>query len=224
MIRNLSNSFWFFIAIGVFGLVLDPSASNRFFFQAYTAFLKLYLLGFSAFLVFKQLQLYQIRKDSQLIRLSHRSDHQNVLMWQGLVLFLLFMVYQRVYHLVLSGDTVLLCLLLFYYLAQVHLHSTPTFYIGKERIYYDDYFLSSIQWADIEQLMIRDGELLIQANNREMILDLASIDQFDQDKISTEIDFSVLDGAIASERSSRSIVDVLQEFAQAHGLEIRTQA
>lgn len=224
MIKTLSNSFWFFIAIGVFGLVLDPQGSNLFFSRLYSAFLKLYLLGISAFLVFKLLHTYRIKQNAQLIRLRRKSEHQNILIWQGIVLFLIFLVYQRFYHTILSGDTVLLFLLLFYYFVQIYLHSSPTFYIDEQDIHYDDYFLARIPWKEIEDLSIQDGQLRIRSARKEMVLDLNNIDQSDQEKIKIEIDFSVLDGAIASDRSSRSILEVLREFAKINGMEIRGQA
>ena len=122
MFKTISNIIWLFLLVGVLFLFSDPLRTNRAFYNFYTIALQFYMFGVCAYLVLKRVIFYRLRGDVNVVSLSKKSEYQLNLVMQGVVLSLVYLVYVRSYGNLKSIDTIIISVLLFYYVAQVFIN------------------------------------------------------------------------------------------------------
>ncbi len=218
MFRKFNNFIWVIIMIGVLALVFDSGESNTFFVSLYTLSLEFYLLGISAFFVFKRVLFYRLEGEASVIRLIRNSEHQSQLIGQGIILSLLYLLYLYYYRELMSFDSILIAILLLYYLSQVFQNSVPTIYIDNRSFSYDDYFVEDWEWQGVEEIEIKEGILTLTDANKEFKLDFDLIDEVDYYALSQEVERGILDGEFAKDKSSKGLLEVVKNYATKNGV------
>ncbi len=221
MVKAMSNAFWIMLLIGILGLTFQQEAYESGFFKFLKLLIHLYLLGFSAFFVFKSLYLYEIKDSAHVVHLGHKSDHQPMFVIQGVVLCLLLLVYYKIFAELWSFETIIALLLLLYYLSQIFLQGNPSIFISDDRIYYDDYFFESIPWEEVEEIKMENEFLKIEGFEKDILIDLEALDHYAADNILYELDRAVLDGVISSERNSEGLKAYLRQMASKKGVRLK---
>lgn len=220
MFRKFNNIIWIVIIIGVVALVFDPRASNNLFFSLYTISLEFYLLGISAFFVFKRVLFYRQQGETSTIRLIRNSEYQTNLIGQGVILSLLYLAYLHFYQDLLSFDSILIGILLLYYLSQVFQNAVPTIYIDERSFSYDDYFVEDWEWKEVEEIEIENGILKLIDEDKEFELNFDLIDEIDYQVISQEMERGILDGEFAKNKSSKGLLELVQSYAVKNGVKM----
>ncbi len=221
--KRINIIFWILSGVGILGLLLSGSriAADSEFVRLYTTVLQLYLLGFTAFLVLKRVFFYRLKGNINIVRMVQTSPWQQGLLLQGLILVLLFLTYLYRFGSLLSFDTVMIGILLFYYGTQVLEHGRPSVYIDDRSFSYDDYLVEEWPWRKIESINLDDEQLRLLAPDGNFELDFASIDEVDIVRLNDELARGVLDGEFASHRTSKSLKDIILNYAQANDIHIR---
>ncbi len=213
MAQKFSVFFWIFLLIGGMGIFLPDLAGDWTFARFFITVAQLYLFGFSAFLVLKQVFFYRIKGNVNVIRLVKKSDHQNTFMMQGVIIALLALVYVYQTETLVSSGAIMVGVLLFYYLMQVILSGNPAIYLDEASFSYDDYFVQVWPWRYISKIDVDGGELRISGANKDFELDFDLIDDFDFVRLNDEVERNVLDGHFSSEKSSKQLLEVLEDYA-----------
>lgn len=214
MFRTISNFTWIFLALGIFTLISDDLRTNREFFEYYTMGLKIYLFGMGAYLVLKRVIFYRLKGKVNIVSLIKKSDYQNNLLAQGIVLALLGLVYVQAYRGGLQNfDTIVIALLGLYYFAQVLLNSNPTIYLDDNSFSYDDYFIDKWNWADLRRIDFEDEKIRLVNGEKDFELDFELVDEVDYRKLTEEVERDVLDGEFGKDKTSKSLVEIIENYA-----------
>jgi len=220
MFKTLSNIIWLFLLVGVVFLLLDPMRTNHAFYNFYTIALQMYLFAVCAYLVLKRVIFYRLRGDVNVVSLAKKSEYQLNLMMQGIVLALVALVYIRFYGNLKSVDTVVIALLLFYYVMQIFINSNPAIYMDDDSFSYDDYFIDKWNWSDLESIQLQNDSLRLVSEEKDFELDFTMIDEIDYRKLTTEIELNVLDGEFTKDKTSQSLVEIVESYAKYYGVKI----
>ncbi len=223
MFRVISNFTWIFLAIGVWVLFADDARSNRAFFDNYTMALKIYLFGMGAYLVLKRVIFYRLKGNVNIVSLIKKSDYQNNLLAQGIVLALLGLVYVQAYRGGLQNfDTIVIGLLGIYYFAQVLLNSNPTIYLDDNSFSYDDYFIDKWNWADLRRIDFDDEKIRLVDDERDFELDFQLVDELDYRKLTDEVENNILDGEFGRDKTSKSLIEIIENYATDYDVKMNT--
>ena len=223
--ENLNKAIVILLVLaGLVGMIVDLSSVFPSFSSFYTTAIELYLFIFSAFLVLKRILFYRWKQQSEVVQIKEKSDRYNSLLFQGIILGLFYAVYLKVYSDWLSFDSVMIGILLLYYIGQILANSNPAIYVDANAFSFDDYFLQQWKWRDMKNISIGKEKLIVTGNEKNFELDLNSIDQIDDLRLDQEIDASVLDGDFAAENSSTQLIAHIQSYASHYGVNFQTSA
>ena len=200
-------------------MVLPGLGSDPMYAQIIKISTQLYLFCFSAFLVLKQVFFFRIKGNNNVIRLIKKSDHQNKFLMQGLIIALLALVYVYNTETLMSFSTIMVGVLLFYYVMQVLISGNPTIYLDEESFSYDDYFVQAWPWSTVEKIEVEDDELRLFAADKDFVLDFELIDDMDFVRLNDEIERNVLDGQFASDKSSKKLLEVVADYAKTYNIQ-----
>ena len=218
----INITFWILLIAGALGLFLPNVFGGAAFVNSYSILLQAYLFGFTAFQVMKRVFFYRIKGDINIVKLVKDSDWQQRLLLQGVVLALLFLAYVHSYGKIMSFDTIMIGILLFYYCTQVLEHGRPSLYLDDHSFSYDDYVVKQWPWSDLSQIDLKEEQLTLIGANSDFQLNYESIDDIDFVRLSDELERSILDGEFASNRTSNSLKDIILNYASANGIKVRS--
>ena len=208
------------VLLGLAGMLMDLTGLFPAFYLWYKTAIELYLFGFSAFLVLKRVFFYRLKGNVEVIQLKERSERQNILLGQGGLLVLLYVLYLWFYQDLLSFNSVMIGLLLLYYAGQVLVNSNPSIYVDANAFSFDDYFVDRWKWKSLKKIVVEDQKLFLQGQHKNFELDFELIDGMDYVRLSQEVEASVLDGAFAEEDSSRLLLNVVESYARHYGVSL----
>jgi hypothetical protein len=195
--------------------------SKGWFFNFYKTAIELYLFGFTSFMILKRVFFYRIKGNIDVIRLIKKSAFQNQLLWQGIVLTLIYLVYNQVYFGTLEHpNTIMIGILILYYLIQIILNNNPSIYIDEQSFSYDDYFVDRWKWRNIKHIDLAQDKMLLKSSYRDFELDFDEVDQIDYVKLNAEVEQSILDGAFSTDNHSKTLVDIVQSYAHTNGVHV----
>lgn len=214
MFKILSNAIWLFLGLGIFMLLSDALRTNVVFAGYFLTALKVYLFLIGAYLVLKRVLFYRLKGNINIVSLGKKSDYQNNLLIQGGVLALLGLGYVQAYGSLRSIDTVVIALLGLYYWAQVLLNSNPTIYLDDDSFSYDDYFIDKWNWVDLNRIDLDSEKLRLIGNEKDFELDFDLVDELDYRKLTAEVEYDVLDGEFGKDKSSKSLVEIIESYAK----------
>ncbi len=212
---------WSIIIIGVIGLISNDTAANPTFFVCYKTIIELYLFGFTAFLILKRIFFYRIKGNLDVIQLVKKSDFQINLLWQGFVLALIYLVYNRYFYDSFSHfNTVLIAILLLFYVVQLFMNSNPSIYVDEETFTFDDFFVKRWKWQDIKQIELENQMMRLISEGHDFELDFDLVDDVDYIKLNDEVEHNILDGNFATEEASKTLVEILQTYANLYNVRL----
>lgn len=220
MYRILSNFTWIFMAVGIFFLLTDAPRTNFVFSKNYMVALQVYLFSMCAYLVLKRVIFYRLKGNINIVSLIKKSDYQTNLMAQGIVLALLGLVYIKAYGNLQSMDTIVIILLGIYYGAQISINGNPTIYLDDNSFAYDDYFIDQWNWSEINRIVLGNERLTLVGNAKDFELDFEMVDEVDYRKLTDEVERNVLDGEFGKDKSSKSLVEIIESYAKNSGVKI----
>lgn len=195
-------------------LLSDALRTNVVFAGYFLTALKVYLFLIGAYLVLKRVLFYRLKGNINIVSLGKKSDYQNNLLIQGGVLALLGLGYVQAYGSLRSIDTIVIALLGLYYWAQVLLNSNPTIYLDDDSFSYDDYFIDKWNWADLNRIDLDSEKLRLVGNEKDFELDFDLVDELDYRKLTAEVEYDVLDGEFGKDKSSKSLVEIIESYAK----------
>lgn len=214
MFRIISNLTWLFLGLGIFFLMYDPEGEYFELSQYYMTALKVYLFGMCAYLVLKRVIFYRLKGDINIISLIKKSDYQNNLLAQGVVLSLLGLGFVKAYGDLRSFDTIVIALLGVYYWAQIWLNSNPTIYLDDNSFSYDDYFIDKWDWENIRRIDMDEEKLRLVSHEKDFELDFELVDEVDYRKLTDEVENNILDGEFGKDKTSKSLVEIVGNYAR----------
>ncbi len=218
MLKTINNTFYVILLAGILGLVMDPEGINLWYFGLFMGVLKLYLFGLCAYWVLKKALYHFDTEAIETLHLAKRSPQQNKFILQGIIIFLLALVYQQFYSSILNAETSLFIVLLIYFYMQVLHHNRPTLYLNDHYVAIDDYFIDKWNWWELEKIEFSIDSLKLISGSRNHLLDLGLLDDLDQKQLAEEVERNVLDGAISHNHSSQRLVQVMHKYAKKKGL------
>ena len=218
MFRVISNFMWLFLVGGIFFLAMDSLRVNHEFSQYYMSALKIYLFGVGAYLVLKRVVFYRLKGEVNVISLVKQSDYQNNLLLQGVMLSVLGLVFVRMYGSLKSFDTLVIGLLAIYYWGQVSINANPTIYLDDHSFFYDDYFVDQWSWAELQRIDLGNEKLRLVSPAKDFELDFDLVDGVDYRKLTREVERNVLDGEFGKDKTSKSLVEIIENYAAHHGI------
>ncbi|MEM1322482.1 MAG: hypothetical protein AAGG75_19620 [Bacteroidota bacterium] len=220
MYRLFNFIIWILIIIGVGALLMDMKGEQKVIFSIYMTLLELYLLGVSAFFVLKRVAFYRLRGEVDIIRLTQKSKYQNSLMWHGIILGLLGLVYISLYTYFMSFNSLILGLLFLYYIVQVLLNGRPTIYISDKKFAYDDYFIDEWDWQEVSRVELQENKMRLIGSDKDFELNYELIDEIDYRNLSEEVEMAVLDGEFSKGKSSKDLEDIVRSYANTYGVQL----
>ncbi len=220
MYRLFNFTVWILLIVGAAALLMDNTGEQKAIFSTYMTILELYLLSVSAFFVLKKVAIYKIKEDVDTIRLIKKSEFQSSLIWHGIILGLLGLVYVIRYSSLMSFNTIVLSLLFLYYITQVILNGQPSIYISEKTFSYDDYFIEEWAWQVIERVELTYTKMRLISQEKDFELEYDLIDEVDYGHLSEEVEMAVLDGEFSRGKSSKDLVDIIQTYANVYGVQL----
>jgi len=214
MFKNLSNIIWLFLGLGIFMLMSDSLRTNIVFADYFIIILKVYLFGMGAYLVLKRVLFYRLKGNINIVSLGKKSEYQNNLLIQGGILAMLGLGFVQAYGNLKSVDTLVITLLGLYYWAQVILNSNPMIYLDDDSFSYDDYFIDQWNWSDLSRIDLKNEKLKLIGSKKDFELDFDLVDEVDYRKLTQEMERDVLDGEFGKDKSSKSLVEIIESYAK----------
>ncbi len=212
---------WAILIPGVAGLLVGDYYTNKTFFTAYKTIIELYIFGFTSFIVLKRVFFYRLKGNVDVIRLVKKSNFQISLIWQGLILTLIYLVYNLLYFgNLLHFNTIMIAILLLYYVVQLVLNSSPSIYIDENNFSYDDYFVEQWSWKKIDRIEVENQTLRLINSQKDFELDFDLVDEIDYIKLNEEVEHNILDGDFASEEASKSLIEIVQTYANLYNVRL----
>ena len=221
--KVLNAIVWLLFLAGLTLLIYEPFGQNETYLSVYLTCLKLYLLGISAFLVFKRVAYYRLRGKVDTIRLSTASPHRMNFLWQGILLAVIYLAIVALYGELKSFSTVLILIVLFYYVSQVIQNGTPSIYINEKGLTYDDYFVNVWNWQQLQRIELSGAKLRLVNPVKDFELDFSTIDEVNFKDLSDEVESAVLDGEFAKSTTSQNLVEIVSNYANVYGLQLVNQ-
>lgn len=190
------------------------------YFNLYKTAIEVYLFIFIAYLVLKHIFFYRFKGNVDVIRLVKKSAFKQMLLVQGIILALMYVVvnyyfYDRFMHF----NFVMIAILLLFYVVIV-LDSDPSIYIDEQYFAYDDFFVERLSWQDIKQIDLENAQLRLISDAQDFELDFNLVDEIDYIKLNAEVEHQILDGDFASEESSRTLVEIIQNYANRYNVRL----
>ena len=105
-----------------------------------------------------------------------------------------------------------------YYLVQILINSNPSIYIDEQSFSYDDYFVDRWKWRKIQRIDLNDDKMRLVGNDRDFELNFQLVDEIDYVKLNNEVEQSVLDGEFTTEKSSKTLIEIVQNYADRYGV------
>lgn len=220
MYTTINVFVWGLITTGIALLFVGAGRGSEWIIQTYLILIQLYLLGVSAFFVFKYLRVSNVGNSRESIKLLKKSDYEAGLVAHGLILGLISIVLIQLNGKLQSFNTIVLILALFYYLVQVVLNARPMLHIGNRSIGYDDYFIEEWEWENLEGIEYNQAGLKIFNETKTFDLDFELINEIDDEHLSEELDRNVLDGEFTKINSSDDLIKKLTSYARSYNLNI----
>jgi len=222
MFRLVSNFTWIFLGVGIFFLMDDPLRANHTFYNYFLVALKIYLFIISAYLVLKRVIFYRLKGEINIISLIKKSDYQLNLIAQGGVLILLGLAFVQSYGNLKSVDSIVIILLGVFYYFQIRLNSNPTIYLDDNSFSYDDYFIDKWQWKDLARIDFGEEKLKLITPRKNFELDFNLVDEIDYQRITSEVDHNILDGEFGRDKTSKSLIEIIESYAAHNDVPRRT--
>jgi len=221
MYKATTINVWLILIIGVIGLRFNDVPTNKTFFTTYKTIIEFYLFGFTSFLILKRVFFYKLKGNVDVIRLVKKSAFQSTLMWQGIALTAIYLFYNKYFF----GDlmhfnTIMIAILLLYYIVQLILNSNPSIYIDEESFSYDDYFVQQWPWRKIKRIELENEMMTLISDEQDFELDFDLVDEIDYIKLNDEVAHNILDGDFANEESSKSLVDIVKTYANLYNVRL----
>ncbi len=221
--KILNNITWLLLVLGLAVVYFQPAAPNNRILLVYLTCLQFYLVGISAFLVLKRVAFYRLGGKVDTIRLTAASSHRMSFIWQGILLSIVCLGIVYFYGELRSFSTLLILLVLFYYLSQVIQNGTPSIYINEKGLTFDDYFIDKWDWRKLQRIELSGGKLRLINREKDFELDFDMIDESDTRHITAELDSAVLDGELARANTSQALVEIVSHYAKKHQLQLVRQ-
>jgi len=219
MFKKISFVVWVIIVAGIALSFISDVAQQKWFFNFYKTVIELYLFGFTSFMILKRVFFYKVKGNIDVIRLVKKSDYQSRLFWQGTVLALIYLVYNRYFLGTLEhSNSIMIFILLLYYSVQILINSNPSIYIDENSFSYDDYFVEQWKWRKIERIDMDDDKMRLVSNEKDFELNFQLVDEIDYVKLNDEVDQSILDGEFTSAESSKTLIEIVQGYANRYGV------
>ena len=155
-----------------------------------------------------------------MVSLAKKSEYQFNLMMQGIVLEMVYLVFIRFYGNLKSIDTIIISILLSYYVIQILINSNPAIYMDDDSFSYDDYFIDKWNWSDLESIKLENDSLRLIGDEKDFELDFTMVDEVDYRKLTTEVELNVLDGEFAKDKTSQSLIEIIENYAKYYGVKI----
>jgi hypothetical protein len=220
MFRTISNFTWIFLGVGIFALMRDSLRVNFDFSYYYMAAVKVYLFTMSAYLVLKRVIFYRLKGNINIVSLIKKSEYQNNLLAQGIVLALLGVVYVQSYGNLKSFDTIIFALLGVYYWVQILINANPTIYLDDNSFSYDDYFIDKWEWNKLDRIDLAEEKLTLVSDEKDFELDFELVDEVDYRKLTAEVENDILDGEFGRDKTSKSLVEIIESYARNYGVQM----
>lgn len=221
MSRTINIIVWLMLIVGVIGLLINDVPNNQTFFKVYKSCVEFYLFGFTSFLILKRVFFYRFKGNVDVIRLVKKSNFQSSLLWQGFVLTLIYLVYnQYFYGTLMHFNTIMICILLLYYVVQLLLNSNPSIYIDEEKFSYDDFFVEQWYWKDVQRIEVENQMMRLISEERDFELNFDLVDEMDYIKLNEEVEHNILDGDFASEESSKTLIQIVHNYANLYNVRL----
>ena len=220
MFRLVSNFIWIFLGIGVFMLINDSLRTNQIFSNYFLMALKFYLFGACAYLVLKRVIFYRLKGNINIVSLIKKSDYQVNLLAQGVVLALLGLVFVQAYGDIKSYDSIVIVLLGIYYGVQIWINSSPTIYLDDHSFSYDDYFIDKWNWKDLSSIDMNEKKLRLITQRKDFELDFELVDEVDYRRLTSEVENNILDGEFAMDKTSKSLVEIIESYAKNYDIKM----
>ena len=220
MYKKLTYLVWLLLISGIGLLVMDTEGKSTWVFQVYLTIVEVYLLGVSAFLVFKDLLFYRQETVADSIKLSKKSDYQTNMIWHGLILGLIALALTRTHASLKSFNTILIALIVLYYLIQVVLNSRPAIHISNKSFAYEDYFMERWDWQELDRIELKSDKLRLIDDYKEFELEFDLIDEIDDTHLFEEVDRDVLDGEFTRITSSKDVTERMLAYAGLYSVNI----
>ena len=211
---------WLFLFSGALVLLIDPLKDYKVFISLYSRLLELYLFTITTFFVLKHVAFYKLRGESKRLVLSKNSEHRLSLMGQGVILTALYFVFIRFTSYQSPYQFLPILLLLAYYLALVLMQPRPSILLDDQGFLFDDYFIHSWKWTDIDRIELSHDALRIITGNSDFYLDFELLDSINDSDLNREVIYGVLDGSLAQKSQSQNLIHLLIRQADKHHLEI----
>jgi hypothetical protein len=136
-----------------------------------------------------------------------------------MVLALIYLTYNRYFLGTLEHpNSIIIFILLLYYLVQIIINSNPSIYIDEQSFSYDDYFVDRWKWQKIQRIDMNNDKMRLVGNNKDFELNFHLVDEIDYVKLNNEVEQSILDGEFTTEKSSKTLVEIVQNYAEKYGV------
>ncbi len=212
---------WTLLLVGIIDLFLGGFLlSDPLYFRIYKIAIEVYLFGFITYLVLKHIFFYRFKGNVDVVRLIKKSNYKSWLLAQGITVSLMYVVINYYYYNSFQHfNFVMIAILLLFY-AVIVLDSHPSIYIDEEYFAYDDFFIERAAWNSMNRIELEKGELRIISPERDFELDFNLVDDIDYIKLNAEVENQILDGDFASEESSRTLVEIIQNYANRYNVRL----
>jgi hypothetical protein len=211
---------WMLILIGIADILFGGYLNDPKYFNLYKIALEIYLFTFTAYLVLKHIFFYRFKGNVDVVRLIKKSTYKRMLLIQGLTLALIYVIFNYYYFgSFMNFNFVMIAILLLFYTVIV-LDSHPSIYIDEQYFAYDDFFVERLDWNDIQRIDLENGQLRLVSEERDFELDFNLVDEIDYIKLNAEVEHQILDGDFASEESSRTLIEIIQNYANRYNVRL----
>lgn len=212
---------WTLLLVGIADLFLGGFLlSDPLYFRIYKVAIEIYLFGFITYLVLKHIFFYRFKGNVDVVRLVKKSNYKSWLLVQGITVALMYVVINYYYYDSFQHfNFVMIAILLLFY-SVIVLDSHPSIYIDEEYFAYDDFFVERTAWNVVDRIELEKGELRIISPERDFELDFNLVDEIDYIKLNAEVENQILDGDFASEESSRTLVEIIQNYANRYNVRL----
>lgn len=211
---------WLFLIVGISAASFESLMQYPSFTQVYPAILQLFLLGMSAFFVFKRVAFYRMHGKVDTIKLSKKSDYQLNLVLYGILLTICCLIVVKYAGQLKSFHTITIGTIFLYYLSQIYINSQPAIYISDDGVAYDDYFVNDFSWKKLERIELEDEKIRLITPEKDFELDFDVVDQIDYRNLKAEIEMNILDGSFTKGNSSTDLIDIIRGHANRHKLQL----
>ncbi len=225
MFRTVNIIVWLFIIVGLLAFISGDTAREEWFYVPFKLAIELYLFGFTSFLIFKRVFFYKIKGNIDVIRLVKKSDFQSRLLLHSFGLVIIYLTFNQAYYgTLIHANTIIILILLLYYVVQVALNSHPSLYIDEQSFAYDDFFVQRWPWQEVRRIELADETVKIVGDDRDFELDFNLVDEIDYIKFNTEVEHRILDGDFSTLTASTALVEILQNYANRYNLQLVNSA